>query len=89
MYRDSTEAEDEGEGVTEVVTGVVFEAAAAEDTVLTGATVAGASFACGEAFVSADWTPTVAEDVASDSWSLRTPSCVVVPICFASYTFPL
>lgn len=78
MYRDSTEAEGEGEGVgvgvTEVVTGVVFEAAAAEDTVLTGATVA------------------VAEDVATDyilSWSLRTPSSMVVPICLVSYTFPL
>jgi len=41
MYRDSIEDEEGDEAVTEVVTGAVSEAVAEEDTVPTGATVAG------------------------------------------------
>jgi hypothetical protein len=43
MYRDSIEDEEGDEAVTEVVTGAVSEAVAEEDTVPTGASVAGMS----------------------------------------------
>jgi hypothetical protein len=43
MYRDSIEDEEGDEAVTEVVTGVATEAVAEEDTVPTGAPVAGMS----------------------------------------------
>ena len=43
MYRDSIEDEEGDEAVTEVVTGAVTEAVAEEDTVPTGAIVAGMS----------------------------------------------
>lgn len=43
MYRDSTEDEEGDEALTEVVTGAVIEAVAEEDTVPTGASVAGMS----------------------------------------------
>lgn len=43
MYLDSIEDGEGDEAVTEVVTGAVTEAVEEEDTVLTGATVAGMS----------------------------------------------
>jgi hypothetical protein len=43
MYRDSIEDEEGDGALTEVVTGVVSEAVVEEDTVPTGATVAGMS----------------------------------------------
>jgi hypothetical protein len=43
MYRDSIEDEEGGEAITEVVTGAASEVVAEEDTVPTGAPVAGMS----------------------------------------------
>jgi hypothetical protein len=70
MYQDSTEGEGGDEARTEVGTEVVSEVEE-EDTVPTGASVAGMSLRV-VIRVSADWM-TVGEDAAINSWRFEYP----------------